>query len=311
MIAPGLVLPWLGDAELETILFDGPSTVISVSKKRTFTGALRRAIQVRDRRCQHPAGCDQPADGCDVDHIVPHRDGGRHQPVQRQDRMPTTQPRRRQTRPRRHPPTGAARHPTRRTPRPTPLALPPPRRPRRPRPRRRPTLLRSSAPASGTRDQRSRFERIRARTDVPGLRCSPGRVTTVTRDGWVSTGGDDEAGVRHAAPVALEGHGAAVGAGGDRARPAAPGPARRPVGIRHAQRAGALRRPGVPRRALRAAPFHAAAAQGFFAGATVRIRINSSIAILPLQHPIVTAKALSTVDWQSGGRASRPSASGG
>ena len=76
VIAPGLVLPWLGDADLETILFDGPSTVISVSKKRTFTGALRRAIQVRDRRCQHPAGCDQPADGCDVDHIVPAREGG-------------------------------------------------------------------------------------------------------------------------------------------------------------------------------------------------------------------------------------------
>jgi probable F420-dependent oxidoreductase len=48
--------------------------------------------------------------------------------------------------------------------------------------------------------------------------------------------------------------------------------------------------------------FHAAAAQGYFAGATQRIRINSSIAILPLQHPIVTAKALSTLDWMSSGR---------
>jgi probable F420-dependent oxidoreductase len=48
--------------------------------------------------------------------------------------------------------------------------------------------------------------------------------------------------------------------------------------------------------------FHAAAAQGFFAGATERILINSSIAILPLQHPIVTAKALSTIDWMSSGR---------
>ncbi|GIX29791.1 MAG: LLM class F420-dependent oxidoreductase [Porticoccaceae bacterium] len=48
--------------------------------------------------------------------------------------------------------------------------------------------------------------------------------------------------------------------------------------------------------------FHAAAAQGFFAGATERIRINSCIAILPLQHPVVTAKALATVDWLSGGR---------
>jgi hypothetical protein len=56
---------------LEVLLFEGPSTVISASKRRRFTGALRRAIQVRDRRCQHPAGCDIPADQCDVDHIVP------------------------------------------------------------------------------------------------------------------------------------------------------------------------------------------------------------------------------------------------
>jgi probable F420-dependent oxidoreductase len=48
--------------------------------------------------------------------------------------------------------------------------------------------------------------------------------------------------------------------------------------------------------------FHAAAGQAYFAGATARIRINSSIAILPLQHPIVTAKALATADWLSGGR---------
>src|SRR5262245_4715887 len=48
--------------------------------------------------------------------------------------------------------------------------------------------------------------------------------------------------------------------------------------------------------------FHAAAGQAYFAGATQRIKINSSIAILPLQNPIVTAKALSTIDWLSGGR---------
>jgi HNH endonuclease len=50
--------------------------VISVSHKRTFTGALRRAIEVRDRHCQHPSGCDEPADRCDVDHIQPHSHGG-------------------------------------------------------------------------------------------------------------------------------------------------------------------------------------------------------------------------------------------
>lgn len=48
--------------------------------------------------------------------------------------------------------------------------------------------------------------------------------------------------------------------------------------------------------------FHAAAGMGYFAGATETIRINSSIAILPLQNPIVAAKALSTIDWMSSGR---------
>lgn len=48
--------------------------------------------------------------------------------------------------------------------------------------------------------------------------------------------------------------------------------------------------------------FHAAAAQAYFAGATQRIMINSSVAILPLQHPVVTAKALATADWLSSGR---------
>jgi probable F420-dependent oxidoreductase len=48
--------------------------------------------------------------------------------------------------------------------------------------------------------------------------------------------------------------------------------------------------------------FHAAAAQGYVAGATERIRINSALTILPLQHPIVMAKAYATIDWMSSGR---------
>jgi hypothetical protein len=76
VITPRHLVPWLSSADLETVLFDGPSTVISVSHRRSFTGALRRAIEVRDRHCQHPAGCDIPADRCDVDHIVPHARGG-------------------------------------------------------------------------------------------------------------------------------------------------------------------------------------------------------------------------------------------
>jgi hypothetical protein len=76
VVTPGQVVQWAADADLETVLFDGPSTVISVSHRRSFTGALRRAVQVRDRRCRHTSGCDVPADQCDVDHIVPHAHAG-------------------------------------------------------------------------------------------------------------------------------------------------------------------------------------------------------------------------------------------
>ncbi|MCW2554151.1 MAG: class F420-dependent oxidoreductase [Mycobacterium sp.] len=48
--------------------------------------------------------------------------------------------------------------------------------------------------------------------------------------------------------------------------------------------------------------FHSTVAQAHLAGATQRIRVNSCATVLPLQHPIITAKALSTADWLSGGR---------
>lgn len=48
--------------------------------------------------------------------------------------------------------------------------------------------------------------------------------------------------------------------------------------------------------------FNAIPAMAHFAGATENIRLNSSIAILPLQHPIILAKSLSTMDWLSSGR---------
>ena len=76
VVTPGQLVRWIGEADLESVLFDGPSTVISVSHRRSFTGALRRAVEVRDRRCQHDSGCDVPADRCDVDHIVPHAANG-------------------------------------------------------------------------------------------------------------------------------------------------------------------------------------------------------------------------------------------
>lgn len=43
-------------------------------------------------------------------------------------------------------------------------------------------------------------------------------------------------------------------------------------------------------------------AQAYLAGATERIQLNSCVTVLPLQHPIVLAKALATADWMSSGR---------
>ncbi len=48
--------------------------------------------------------------------------------------------------------------------------------------------------------------------------------------------------------------------------------------------------------------FHSTVAQAYLAGATQNIRINSCVTVLPLQHPIIMAKALSTADWMSSGR---------
>lgn len=76
VVAPGLAAPYLTSGHVQAFVFDDAKHVLGVSPQRTFRGWLRRAIQVRDRRCTHPAGCDVPMAECDVDHIVPARDGG-------------------------------------------------------------------------------------------------------------------------------------------------------------------------------------------------------------------------------------------
>jgi len=48
--------------------------------------------------------------------------------------------------------------------------------------------------------------------------------------------------------------------------------------------------------------FNAYTAMAYYAGATENIGVNSCISILPVQNPIITAKALATMDWLSGGR---------
>ena len=75
VVPPRSLVAHLPDGVVERIVFDGPSRVIDVGEQRTYRGALRRAIQVRDRECTHPL-CDAPAQRCQVDHQQRRRDGG-------------------------------------------------------------------------------------------------------------------------------------------------------------------------------------------------------------------------------------------
>ncbi|HEX2850055.1 MAG TPA: DUF222 domain-containing protein [Acidimicrobiales bacterium] len=75
ILSPELLAPWLCDCVFERIVFGAPDRVLSVSRQRSFPDAVRRAIEVRDRRCHHHT-CDTPADRCQIDHIRPWSDGG-------------------------------------------------------------------------------------------------------------------------------------------------------------------------------------------------------------------------------------------
>jgi len=61
VVTPGALVPWLSDSSIERVVFDGPSRVIDIGvKRRLFTGATRRAVQLRDRECFQEF-CDLPA----------------------------------------------------------------------------------------------------------------------------------------------------------------------------------------------------------------------------------------------------------
>ena len=76
VIAPGELVPYVADLDVNAIVFDGPLHPIAGTTTRSFAGLLRRAIEVRDLVCQHPAGDGDPLNRCDVDHIIPAALGG-------------------------------------------------------------------------------------------------------------------------------------------------------------------------------------------------------------------------------------------
>ena len=76
VLTPGEVLPLLGKADVERVVFGSPSKVIDIGhRRRFFDGATRTAIEVRDLTCRHPS-CSVPFDRCEVDHVIPWADGG-------------------------------------------------------------------------------------------------------------------------------------------------------------------------------------------------------------------------------------------
>ncbi len=76
VVAPGALVPWLDQAWVERVVFEGPDRVKNVGvRRRIFTGATRRAVEVRDREC-FDEFCDRPAEECQVDHVQPWVAGG-------------------------------------------------------------------------------------------------------------------------------------------------------------------------------------------------------------------------------------------
>ncbi len=76
VVSPGSLVPWLDQAWVERVVFDGPDRIKNVGvHRRLFAGATRRAAELKHRECFHEF-CDQPAANCDIDHVQPWSEGG-------------------------------------------------------------------------------------------------------------------------------------------------------------------------------------------------------------------------------------------
>ena len=75
VVSPDSLFRWFDSASFERAVF-APGRRVEVSiTSRFFTGATRRAIELRDKECTHDY-CDLPADQCQIDHIIPYSQGG-------------------------------------------------------------------------------------------------------------------------------------------------------------------------------------------------------------------------------------------
>jgi hypothetical protein len=71
VITPGQLLGVIDGADIERVVFDGPSRVLDVgATQRFYRGATRRAVEVTDQHCTE-RGCDEPPERSDIDHEIP------------------------------------------------------------------------------------------------------------------------------------------------------------------------------------------------------------------------------------------------
>lgn len=75
VVSPGELVPWLSRADLERAVWEPSGRVEVSSTNRLFTGATRRAIELRDRECMHTF-CAVPGPQCQADHALPWSHGG-------------------------------------------------------------------------------------------------------------------------------------------------------------------------------------------------------------------------------------------
>lgn len=76
VISPTQMIEQAVLGHVRRLVYRAPGVILDHGRsRRLFTGALRQAIQARDRECSHP-GCEIPARRCEVDHVVEWDDGG-------------------------------------------------------------------------------------------------------------------------------------------------------------------------------------------------------------------------------------------
>jgi len=75
VLSPGTLLPHLDGASFERLVFGLDNRVECSVRSRFFSGATRRALEVRDQICSHEF-CEEPVPRCQGDHIITFADGG-------------------------------------------------------------------------------------------------------------------------------------------------------------------------------------------------------------------------------------------